>query len=129
MKIRRGKGFTLLEVLFAIAILLPVFFAILGVNFYMARATDSARMTTTAIQDAHTVIERMRDASRQELNQVTTNFPDGQTLVGFTNLTNEQIVVDYANPNADPLSATVTVTWTDNGRNMQRNLATQITQR
>ena len=129
MNKQREKGFTIIEVLFAIAILVPVCFAVIGINFYMTRAADSARMTITALQDAHTVIERIRDASRQGLNRVTTNFPDGQAVPGFANLTNEQIVVDYANPAADPLATTVTATWTDGGRNMRRDLSTQITQR
>ncbi len=58
------KGFTLVEILFALAIVIPVLLGIIGVTSYSLRIGETARMTTTAVQDAHTVIERIRNTSK-----------------------------------------------------------------
>lgn len=122
-----------MEVLFALAILIPVCFSIIGINYYSARAADSARLTTTAIHDAHTVIERLRVESQDGLAQVVATYPNGQPvpagIAAMSAESGEQIIVNYADPGADPLDVTVTVTWTDAGRNMRKDLVTQITQR
>ena len=123
------SGLTLLELAFALAILAPILLAVIGVNLYALRAGESSRQITTAMQDAHTIIEQIRDTSEQGLNQVLTEFPDTQAVSGFSNLTNEQATVNYNDVNADPLVTTVTVQWTDRGRSINRALTTQITQR
>ncbi len=123
------RGFTFIEILFAVAIVIPVLLGIIGVTVYSLRVTDSARMITTAVQDAHTVIERIRNISGNGLSQVTATYPSGQAVAGFNNLTAEQIVVTYPNAAADPLAVTVTVTWSDQNRNMSRSLWTQVTRR
>lgn len=125
----RKKGFTLLEVLFVMAIMIPALLSIIGVNLYAIRAGESARGITKAVQDAHTIIERIRDKSKQGLSQVVATYLSGQAVGGFTNLTNERVVVSYPNSNADPLTITVTVSWLDRGRTMARALTTQVTQR
>ena len=121
-----------MEVLFALAILVPVCFSMIGINLYIARAADSARLTTTALEDVHTVIERIRDTSRNSLNQVVATFPNGQAVASAASMpaqNNEQITVNYAGTGADPLVVTVRATWTDGGRNMIRDIVTQVTQR
>ncbi len=125
----KHKGFTVLELLFVMAIMIPALLGIIGVNLFAIRAGESARQITKAIQDANTTIERIRDTSKQSLAQVTSTYPNGQTVSGFSNLTSEQVVVTYANTSADPLAVTVTVTWSDRGRTMSRALTTQVTKR
>jgi len=82
-----------------------------------------------AIQDAHTVIERIRNLSQTSLAQVTSTYPSGQTVSGFSNLPSEQVTVTYPNSNADPLAITVSTSWTDRQGSMTRSLATQVTHR
>jgi hypothetical protein len=61
---------------------------------------------------------------------VVAAFPNNAAVVGFGNLINETLVVNYAAVGADPLDVTVTVTWLKNGqRNTTRTLRTWITQR
>ncbi len=126
---RDRKGFTFIEILFSLAVIIPVLLGIIGITTYSLRIADTARTTTTAVQDAHTVIERIRNTSTNGLNQVVATYPTGQAVAGFNNLTNEQIVVTYPNAAADPLAITVTVTWSDQNRNMSRSLWTQVTRR
>lgn len=126
---KREQGFTLSELLFAICVMIPVLFGIISVTYYTLRAGETSRKVMTALQDAHTVIEQIRRESDQSLNQVVATFPNGLAVSGFNTLTNEQIVVSYADPNADPLAVTVTVNWTDQGRAMTRVLSTQVTNR
>ena len=123
------RGFTLMEVVLALAILIPAVFAIIGANHYMIRMSESSRRITTALQDAHTLIERIRNTSEQGLNQVTAAYPSGGAVAGFLNLPGEQITVTYPSASADPLAITVMVNWTDQGRAMSRSLSTQVTQR
>ncbi|MBI4372854.1 MAG: hypothetical protein HY585_03920, partial [Candidatus Omnitrophica bacterium] len=118
-------------VLFALGIIVPAIFAVIGINYYMIHASENARQATTALQDAHSVIEGIRNSSKQGLSQVLADYPDGQAVGGFANLTNERIEVDYAEVTDDPLVVTVTVTWTDPGGGdiRRRVLETQVTQR
>ncbi|MBI4395079.1 MAG: type II secretion system protein [Candidatus Omnitrophica bacterium] len=130
---KKKDGFTILEMLFALGIIIPAIFAVIGINYYMIHASENARQATTALQDAHSVIEGIRNSSAQGLSRVIANYPNGQAVAAFTglNLTNERITVSYANVNADPLVVTVTVTWTDPGGGdiRTRVLETQVTQR
>lgn len=125
------KGFTFIELLICIAIIIPVLLGVIGVDIYMTRAGDTSRQVINALQDANTVIERIRNtASNQGLTAVTAAYPSGQAVAGFATLTNEQVVVTYPSATADPLTITVTVTWQNSeGRNMSRALATQVTRR
>lgn len=127
---KANQGFTFIELLICIAIIIPVLLGAIGIDVYMMRAGQASRGVMTALQDANTVIERIRNvASNQGLNQVTATYPTGQAVAGFAGLTNEQVVVTYPSATADPLAITVTVTWQDAGRNMTRALSTQVTRR
>ena len=123
------QGFTLIELLFAVAIILPVLLGAVGLNVYVFRAAETSRRAMIAVQDAHTVIERIRNTSETSLAQVTTNYPNSQAVSGFSNLPSEQVVVSYPNASADPLVITVTVNWTDRQGTMSRLLTTQVTHR
>ncbi|MBI4549473.1 MAG: prepilin-type N-terminal cleavage/methylation domain-containing protein [Candidatus Omnitrophica bacterium] len=124
------RGFTFVELLVAIAIVIPVLMGMIGVNLYTFRVGETSRSVMTAMQDGHSVIESIRNvANNQGLNAVAANFPSGQAVAGFANLTNEQIIVTYPNAAQDPLQITVTVTWLDRQRAMSRSLVTQVTRR
>ncbi|HNV86069.1 MAG TPA: prepilin-type N-terminal cleavage/methylation domain-containing protein [Candidatus Omnitrophota bacterium] len=123
------RGFTLVEILIALAITVPVLFGIIVSILHMYRANEVSHEVITALQDAHAVIEQIRNVSRSGLSAVTAQFPNGGAVAGFNNLTNEQVVVTYPNATADPLAVTVTTTWTNRNRAVSRALRTRVTQR
>lgn len=123
------KGFTLIELLIALCIVLPVLLGAIGLNVYIFRLAETSRHSTIAIQDAHAVIEQLRNTSKTSLAQVVANYPSGQAVAGFNNLPSEQVIVTYPNANADPLAITVTVTWSDRQGNLSRALNTWVTRR
>ncbi len=123
------RGFTLVELLFATGIVLPVLLSIIGLNVYVFGLTETARQSVIAVQDANTVIERARNISKNGLDAVVAAYPAGQTVSGFNSLPGEQVTVGYADVNADPLALTVTVNWESRGRTMTRILQTQVTKR
>ena len=113
----------------AMLVFTTVFLSVVVVNMNALRTSDTSHMVVTALQDAHTTIEQIRNTSTQGLAQVTATFPNGAAVQGFFNLVGELVVVTYPNPKVDPLNITVTVTWQDRGRAMTRSLNTQVTQR
>jgi len=129
MKRKCREGFTLVEILIALAITVPVLFGIIVSILHMYRTNEISHEVITALQDAHAVIEQIRNTSRSGVNAVTAQFPNGAAVAGFNNLTNEQVVVTYANAAADPLAVTVTTTWRNRNRVVSRGLRTRVTQR
>ena len=94
------NGFSLIELMFALAILVPVTLAIISANVYALRVSETARGVTVAMQDAHTIIERVRNTSKQGLAQVVATFPSGQVVANAATLPGEQVTVTYPNANA-----------------------------
>ncbi len=125
----KKQGFTLIELMIALAIIVPVLLGAIGLNVYVFRISERSRRVVVALEDAHTVIERIRNTSETSLAQVATTYPSGQAVAGFNNLPSEQVTVTYPNAAADPLVMTVTVNWSDRQGTMTRALATQVTHR
>ncbi len=125
----RHQGFTLIELIISLAIIVPVLLGAIGLNVYVFRMNETSRRAVVALQDAHTVIERIRNLSETSLAQVTSTYPSGQTVSGFSNLPSEQVTVTYPNASTDPLVITVTASWVDRQGAMNRSLATQVTHR
>jgi len=136
----QNLGFTLIEFLIAMTVLfLGLGMGIAALN-YLNQSNETSYQEVVALQDAHRVIEQMRQQSNVGTfpGNVTTTFPDAQNVNGFNNLNSEQVSVNYVNTGTDPLDVTVTVTWvnksttvgeTVNNRTMTTQLTTLITQR
>ena len=125
-------GFTLIELMIALVIVTLVIAGYIGTNIAVQQNTEEMHERTLAIQDANRAIEQMRNASRvgDFPENVTTEFPQNTAVAGFTSLANEQVMVSYANPNANPLVVTVTVTWFSYTRRQDtETVETYITQR
>ena len=126
------RGFNLVELMIAMVVGVLVLMGFIGTNGALRQASYAAYEKSVALQDANQVVEMMRNtaASGTFPAVVTTSYPSGGTVSGFSNLTSETITVSYANSAANPLDTTVTVTWLQNGnRSVSTTLRTYITQR
>lgn len=130
------KGFSLMEVMFAMLIFAVASVWLMGFYASTARLNEQSRNLTQAMNDAKILMEAIRDTAQTGgltgAAGVTGVFPAGQDLGpanGLTGLRNERVAVTYANPAADPLSVTVQVTWDEFGRQRAAALDTLVTRR
>ncbi len=127
------KGFTLLEVMITMAVVVMVMGGFIGTNIAIRRASESAFERGVALQDANQVIEMMRNTAATGTfpTNVTAVYTNGGQISGFSNMTSETVTVSYVNAASNPLDATVTVAWKENGttRNVNTILRSYITQR
>lgn len=142
MRQSRGPGFTLVELLMAAAVFAAVIVALLGALVAAAAVAEESRQLTQAVQDARTVLERIRD-DVQASTDITTfaaaspaatysTWVSDQQAAGteFTALTGETVTVTYGAAGSDPLDVTVTVNWEGRGgRARSTTLHTQMTLR
>jgi prepilin-type N-terminal cleavage/methylation domain-containing protein len=115
---RHSGGFTLIEVLIAATVLAIAALVAFPTMLSFVALSDAARQKNVATHDLSTAME---DVMSAPFNQVTTTYVPGQPIPKFEklHLTNERIVVAYADPAADPLVVTLTATWKDShGRPM-----------
>lgn len=129
---RGCAGFTLVELLISILLIAVGLLGMVLANTYIQKTSETAYERMVATQDAHRVIEMIRNVSQTGNfpSNVTGAFPSGAAVPGFSNLSGEAVVVTYANPAADPLDLTVTTTWREQGlRTTSTQLRTLMTQR
>ncbi len=129
-RLQNEKGFTLVEVMIAAVVVAIVVLGFMGAATAIQLQGEAAYQRSVAIQEANRVVELMRNAA------VTGTFPANVTgtysgtLSGYTALPSESISVSYANASANPLDATITVSYLENGRRTTTaSLRTYITQR
>ncbi len=74
--------------------------------------SDTAREENVASHDLMVAVE---DVLAAPFPSITTSYPDGAAIPKFTrlHLRDEQIVVQYANPAADPLLVSLVLSWSD----------------
>ena len=128
----KAQGFALLEVLFGLFIVGLGLMGLLLANVNIQKVSDAGYERVVATQDAHRVLELIRNASASGNfpGNVTAVYPNGGIVRGFNNLNSEQIAVTYANPLANPLDITVTASWREGGRRSASvQLRTLMTQR
>lgn len=132
----RARGFSLIEVMFAMMIFAISAVFLMGFYIGTARLNEQSRNLTQAMSDAKILMEGIRDRAQTGgltgVAGVTGVFPAGQNLGpanGLTSLRNERVTVAYANLAADPLSVTVQVTWDERGVQRTAALDTLVTRR
>lgn len=106
--------------------------ALLLANTTSRQMGEGASERVVALGDAQRVVELMRSTSATGAfpANVTAAYPNLAAVMGFNNLTNEQVSVSYADATADPLDITVTVGWRARGiRNASTRLRTLMTKR
>lgn len=108
-----NKGFTLLEVLVACAILVVAVLSLWAVYITSLNCVIQAREMNIAAFDLKDVLEKIKSVAFAD---VTTVFPDGAavnpSLIGGFLLNNENVVVSYPQGITDPLEIQVAITWT-----------------
>jgi len=118
-RIRRQRGFTLLEVFVAVALLVVGTLGMYASIRASAILKETAGETNAAMFKLQATVEYIMGMPFDEIVKV---FPDGtavavETLVDSLGendrtLQDEQVCVTYRDHAADPLFFTVTVTWT-----------------
>lgn len=111
---------TLFEVLVAVFIFSVAMGALLNSFSAIIEVIDLARDKSHAVADLRSVLEHMRATP---FDLLTTRFPNGTqdgtatnnytAIVGGYRLTNQHIVVTYADTNTDPLEIKTTLSWQD----------------
>ena len=132
MKSVSERGFTLIELMITMVVVVLVLLGFMGANTSIQQASEATHQRTIALQDANRVIETIRNtaASGTFPGNVTAAYPNNGAVAGFSNLTNEAITVSYVNTGVNPLDVTVTVSWSERGvRNVSTQLRTLVTQR
>ena len=133
---RRMKGFSLMEVMFAMMVFAIATVSLMGFFASTARLNEQSRNLTQAMNDAKILMEGIRDTAQTSgltgAAGVTGLFPAGENLGpdnDLTGLRDEEVTVTYADETADPLAVTVQVTWDEWGRQRAATLDTWVTRR
>ena len=146
MKKSNNKGFSLIEMLVVLVLSVIAIVALLYSLISTFPLTELAREQTIAVSHLRNMMEEIRSTSFDHILGPSAGFPNGlfpqgvidgppdpnnpgftlyQTIVGGYALAGEQITINYANPNADPLEINVALAWQDRrGRNFNASVST-----
>ena len=132
---RHRRGVLLVEILFAIGILVVAGIWLLAAYHASLQVSELGQQTSVALNDLQDMMERIKATP---FNSLTNNFPNGAVngvvglapekygvIIGGYTLTNEQVTVTHQpNTNADPREMIVQVTWVNRGRTFQKSVST-----
>lgn len=114
-----SRGFTLMELMISVAILIVVIVGFLASFLHSIMLTRSSREKTIALNDAQFVLESMKAESFADL---LAYIPPA-----FSNLHEESVSVVASIVAARRVAAVATVTWKENDRERSVELYTEIT--
>lgn len=134
MKIKdiRGdeSGFTLIEMMITAIVVATVVLGFMGAATGIQMQGEAAHQRSIALQDANRVIEQMRNAAATGTFPANVTTAYSGSVSGYTSLPSETVSVSYVSSTANPLDATVTVSYLENSRrSTSAALRTYITQR
>ena len=132
---RWGRGFTLVEVLFALVVVVVSGVWLMVAYQSALYLTEVSQQTNAALNDIRSMMERIKTTPFTVLNA---SFPAGAVngvvgagpdlytgVVGGYALSDEQITVTHSpSTAADPRELIVQVQWTNRGRTYQRRATT-----
>ncbi|MCD6094197.1 MAG: type II secretion system protein [Candidatus Omnitrophica bacterium] len=122
-------GFTLLELICAVAILVVALVGLLSSYTGSLNLIQANTNTSIAVNEAQRIIEEMRKRNLRA-NIVSEDWPAWVISEGCNCLSNESINVTYPDgTDADPLQILVRVNWTEKGRARNVELVTLLTER
>jgi len=125
-KLRKKKGFSLIELMVAVFILLVAILALISAYLGSLFLSDSSAQLTTAVTDAQYVLEQIRGLP---YSCVANNFAGNcYSLPNLNNLPSETITVSSTSAGANIRSVKVTVNWLDKGNLRSYSLGTYITE-
>ena len=127
-------GFSLLELTIAVAVFVVVLGAVAQglVSYYVVMDAQHQRVAAAEVlRGVLADMRAVRDANPDSFpDAVRDAYPNGETVPGPGLLPNETIEVTYANDAANPLEATVVISWPDlQGRPVQETISTLLTDR
>jgi len=117
----RNRGFTLIEVLIAIAVLAIALLALVSVTVSVINSNMFSRMTTTAITLAADKVEELKNIPYANL---TSGGPQNLTEGNYTYTRKWQVL-----PDTGMKTITVTVTWRWRGQSHIASLSTILSER
>jgi prepilin-type N-terminal cleavage/methylation domain-containing protein len=137
---RNQRGFTLIEVVIVMGIMVAAILAIIEANVAIQRNSEMFFEKTVALQHAQRLLEQMRvtasTAGGSFPSNLINNYPNNtvyrSTMSAYTwlGLSSETMTVSYASTASDPLDATITVNWqTPQNRAATATLRSLITKR
>ena len=114
------KGFTLIEAMITIVVVVLAIVGVILTNILIRQSVESAHERTVAYQDASRVIEKMRNAANTAGSDFQQDVQDGaddaeSSEKSMPAANNEAIDVSYVDADANPLDATITITWNNRG--------------
>jgi prepilin-type N-terminal cleavage/methylation domain-containing protein len=116
----RRAGFTLIEMMIAIIVLLVAVMATFTSQLRARELMQTSRETNIAMSDLQSAMERMLLRSADELPVAGSLYEDDTAIAAYDglHLPNEQILVDYpgyvlGGPVPDPLPIVLRLNWTD----------------
>lgn len=117
------RGFTLVELMVAISVLLIGALAAFATQITSGQMIDFSRDVTVAVSDLEMCMEELLVHSADEMPIA---YPEGTPVAAFNalHLRNEDIVPSYLNwdvgqPIPDPLEVLLTATWADDAGRIQ----------
>ncbi len=124
------KGLTLVETMIACLILVGMIVGFLGVFNASFSLLEQLSSSVIATSDACAVLESMRNIDPFNTTNLIAVFPDGAAVAGYNNLGSETVLVNYEDLLANPIKATVSVSWQGKGgRVYTERLVTLLTRR
>ncbi len=130
----RRAGFTLVELMIAIIVLLVAVLATFTSQFRSRELLQTSRETGIAMADLQSAMEQILLRPVDQIPIAGSLYEDDQPIAAFTNLhlANEVITADYpgyaGGAVPDPLQIALTITWTDpRGRPRTKSLRSMKT--
>ncbi len=123
----KKKGFTLLELICAVAILITALVGLLSSYAGCFNLVQSSTNTSIAVNEAQRIMEEMRRRNLTDI--VNEKWQDWVEDEGCNCLNKEKIIVGYLDKTADPLQISVKVSWKEKKRTRNVELVTLLTER
>lgn len=117
---RRGDaGFTLVELMIAIVVLLVAVLGTFAAQFRSRELLQTSRETAIAMADLQAAMEQVLLRPVDQIPVASSAYADGQPIAAYTDLhlSGQRIVADYpgyaGGAIPDPLPIVLTMTWND----------------